>query len=144
MVTSFHRLRESRLDVGGSSSKICNMKMRLRLLLLVGFLGGNIASAQAPSSESRVTHLERFKPLAAPKPAGLLLKKGDRLAICGDSITEQKMYSRVMEDYLTMCVPELEVTVRQYGWGRGEGAGFLARLGHDWLGFPPDHVPARY
>jgi hypothetical protein len=25
----------------------------------------------------------------APEPTGLLLKKGDRVAICGDSITEQ-------------------------------------------------------
>ena len=38
--------------------------------------------------------LTRFRPVAAPAPAGPLLKDGDRLAICGDSITEQKMYSR--------------------------------------------------
>jgi len=41
--------------------------------------------------------------------------------ICGDSITEQKMYSLIIESYLTACVPELKITARQYGWG-GETA----------------------
>ena len=35
----------------------------------------------------------RFNPIKAPAPSGLLLRKNDRLAIIGDSITEQKMYS---------------------------------------------------
>jgi len=62
-------------------------------------------------------YFAKFKPWRAPHPSQLLLEKGDRLAVCGDSITEQKMYSRFMETYLTVCAPELEVTVRQYGWG---------------------------
>ena len=57
----------------------------------------------------------------APETAGLLLKKGDRLAICGDSITEQKHYSVLLETYLTACLPELDITCRQYGWS-GEAA----------------------
>lgn len=56
-----------------------------------------------------------FKPLKAPPARGLLLQPGDRLAICGDSITEQKMYSRILETYLTVCVPELRLQVRQFG-----------------------------
>ena len=52
-----------------------------------------------------------FDPKPAPQPGGLVLQKGDRLAICGDSITEQKMYSRVIETYLTVCVPQLEITM---------------------------------
>src|SRR5438067_1291158 len=111
--------------------------MRFNLILLVGFLSGQIAYAQAPASESRVTHLERFRPSPAPKPAGPLLKKGDRLAICGDSITEQKMYSRIMEDYLTVCVPDLMISVRQYGWGGERAPGFLARMTNDCLRFKP-------
>ncbi len=66
-----------------------------------------------------------------------MLKKDDRLAICGDSITEQKMYSRIMEDYLTMCVPELNVTVRQYGWSGERAPGFLKRMTNDCLRFHP-------
>jgi lysophospholipase L1-like esterase len=65
------------------------------------------------------------------------LRRGDRLAICGDSITEQKMYSRIMETYLTVCVPELGVTVRQYGWSGETAPGFLARMTNDCLRFHP-------
>jgi hypothetical protein len=80
---------------------------------------------------------EKFNPKPAPQPEGLLLKKGDKLAIIGDSITEQKMYSRVMETYLTVCVPQLEVTARQYGWGGETAPGFLSRMTNDCLRFEP-------
>ena len=79
----------------------------------------------------------KFHPKFAPRPAGLLLKKGDRLAIIGDSITEQKQYSRIMETYLTVCVPELEITARQYGWSGETASGFLARMTNDCLRFEP-------
>jgi hypothetical protein len=82
-------------------------------------------------------YFAQFDPKPAPQPTGLLLQKGDRLAICGDSITEQKMYSRVMETYLTVCVPELGVTVRQYGWGGEKADGFWRRMTNDVLGFKP-------
>jgi len=91
-------------------------------------------TAETKSSDST---LASFHPKPAPKSAKLLLKPGDRLAICGDSITEQKMYSRLIEDYLTMCVPELKVTVRQYGWGGERAPGFLARMTNDCLRFKP-------
>lgn len=81
--------------------------------------------------------LDPFHPDPAPQPAGLLLKPGDRLAICGDSITEQKMYSRLIEDYLTACAPQLKVTVRQYGWGGERAEGFLRRMTNDCLRFKP-------
>jgi lysophospholipase L1-like esterase len=73
----------------------------------------------------------------APDPAGLMLRKGDRLAICGDSITEQKRYSVIMETYLTACLPELEVTCRQYGWSGEQAGGFLNRMDSDVLRFKP-------
>jgi len=81
--------------------------------------------------------LAEYKLAPAPEPTGLLLKRGDRLAICGDSITEQKMYSRIIEDYLTMCVPELEISVRQYGWSGERAPGFRARMTNDCLRFFP-------
>jgi lysophospholipase L1-like esterase len=74
---------------------------------------------------------------ASDAPASVALKRGDRLAICGDSITEQKIYSRLMEDYLTACTPELEVRVRQYGWGGERADGFLKRMTNDCLRFKP-------
>jgi hypothetical protein len=100
--------------------------MRSRLILLLGFFVCTVGLAQTP-----------FSSLKGPKPPRLALKQGDRLAICGDSITEQKMYSRIMEDYLTMCVPELNITVRQYGWSGERAPGFLARMTNDCLRFKP-------
>jgi len=78
-----------------------------------------------------------YKPLKAPPADKLLLEQGDRLAICGDSITEQKMYSRIMETYLTVCVPQLDVTARQFGWSGEKAPGFLARMENDTLRFKP-------
>ena len=73
----------------------------------------------------------------APENTSPLLKKGDRLAICGDSITEQKLYSVLLETYLTACLPELEITCRQYGWSGEQAAGFLQRMENDVLRFKP-------
>lgn len=80
----------------------------------------------------------------APQPGELLIRKGDRLAICGDSITEQKMYSRLMETYLTVCVPQLEVSVRQYGWSGEKTDGFLRRMEKDCLTFNPTIATLAY
>ena len=38
-----------------------------------------------------------------------VLEEGDRLAIIGDSITEQKLYSKYIETYLLACHPELQI-----------------------------------
>lgn len=81
-----------------------------------------------------------FKPyegLKAAETPGLYLQEGDRLAICGDSITEQKMYSRLIETYLTACVPQLKVTCRQFGWSGEKADGFAARMKNDVLRFQP-------
>ena len=80
---------------------------------------------------------EKFTSLVAPAPGKLLLKTGDRLAICGDSITEQKMYSRIIETYLTVCAPELRISTRQYGWSGETAEGFLHRMTNDCLRFKP-------
>src|SRR3569832_1496466 len=105
-------------------------KLFWSFLLVAVFTGANAAEP----SDSLFTKYELKK---APETKTLLLRDGDRLAICGDSITEQKMYSRIMETYLTVAIPELHVTVRQYGW-RGETApGFLARMTNDCLRFTP-------
>ena len=96
--------------------------------------------------ESKPDHaaFASFHPRQAPQPGPLLLKEGDRLAICGDSITEQKMYSRLMEAYLTACVPHLRVTVRQYGWSGEKTDGFLRRMEQDCLTFAPTVATLAY
>ncbi|MEO8613642.1 MAG: SGNH/GDSL hydrolase family protein [Luteolibacter sp.] len=74
---------------------------------------------------------------SAPETSELLLKEGDRLAICGDSITEQKRYSVLIETYLTSCMPQLRITCRQFGWSGEQASGFLKRLKNDVLRFKP-------
>ncbi|HWX22381.1 MAG TPA: SGNH/GDSL hydrolase family protein [Candidatus Binatia bacterium] len=111
--------------------------MRLGMVLVLGLLAVNLVLAQSLEPKPTDACFERFQPVKAPGPAGLVLKRGDRVAICGDSITEQKMYSRLIEDYLTMCVPELNVSVRQYGWNGEKAVGFLARMTNDCLRFRP-------
>jgi lysophospholipase L1-like esterase len=111
--------------------------MRLKLILLLGFSACTLGLAQTLEHKPNDARLAPFKPVKAPQPSKLLLQQGDRLAICGDSITEQKMYSRLMEDYLTMCAPDLKVTVRQFGWSGETAPGFLARMTNDCLRFKP-------
>jgi len=101
-------------------------------------LGATLAQS-APPLETKPADpfFEKFQPLKARAVHGLLLHTGDRLAICGDSITEQKMYSRIIETYLTVCVPQLQITVRQYGWSGETAAGFRHRMQSDCLRFAP-------
>src|SRR5580698_9283452 len=107
--------------------------MRVLFILLIGFLGCSAAVSAELETKPDSPSLSNFQPLKAPKYSSLILKKGDRLAICGDSITEQKMYSRLIEDYLTMCAPQLDVSVRQYGWGGEKAWQFLKRMTNDCL-----------
>jgi len=111
--------------------------MRPILLFVLFGCTARLFAAQTFEPKPDEVAFEKFHPLKAPKPAGLLLKQGDRLAICGDSITEQRRYSRIMETYLTVCAPELDVAVRQYGWGGETASGFLARMTNDCLRFQP-------
>ena len=111
--------------------------MRSRTIVLLGLVACTLGLTQTFAQQTNGIRLEQFKPLKAPKPHGPFLRQGDRLAICGDSITEQKMYSRLIEDYLTVCDPELQVSVRQYGWGGERTPGFLARMTNDCLRFKP-------
>ena len=120
---------------------IANTIHPLRWLGLVAALcvavPGLAAAAVKLETKPADPFFERFNPVKAPPPGRLLLKTGDRLAIVGDSITEQKMYSRLIETYLTVCVPELKITARQYGWSGETAEGFLCRMTNDCLRFHP-------
>lgn len=111
--------------------------MRSKLVVLLGLVGCSLMAAPVLEPKPSDDFFDSFQPVKAPPASKLALKPGDRLAICGDSITEQRMYSRLMEDYLTMCVPELKLTVRQYGWGGETASGFLGRMTNDCLRFNP-------
>jgi lysophospholipase L1-like esterase len=68
-------------------------------------------------------------------PGGL--QPGDLVAICGDSITEQKIYSVDMADYLLMCQPQKNLSAIQFGWSGERAPQFAARMKNDALVFKP-------
>jgi lysophospholipase L1-like esterase len=76
--------------------------------------------------------------------SALILKKGQRVAVVGDSITEQKLYSRFIEMYLTVCLSELDLKVVQLGWGGETAGGFAGRMNNDLLPWHPDVVTTCY
>jgi lysophospholipase L1-like esterase len=129
-----HRKAYALISEGFDNKRIFHRFFMGTKIFLLGILSFTLAAA---ADETNSPNLSSFLPVQAPEPTHLVLRRGDRLAICGDSITEQKMYSRIMEDYLTMCVPELNITVRQYGWSGERAPGFLARMTNDCLRFEP-------
>ncbi|MDD4870749.1 MAG: SGNH/GDSL hydrolase family protein [Kiritimatiellae bacterium] len=121
-------------------SPMCFIKKLASFIFIAGlFCIVSCVSVQTSEFEIKPADpfFEKFTPTKAPETKGLILKTGDRLAICGDSITEQKKYSRIMETYLTVCVPQLKITARQYGWSGETAEGFLARMTNDCLRFHP-------
>ncbi len=105
--------------------------VRTRLLALVWCLLGSLLLAAVVSAQT-------------PPATGLVVKVGDRLAVAGDSITEQKLYSRYLELYLLACRPDLNTRVMQFGWGGERAAGFAARMANDLAGFQPTLVTTCY
>jgi lysophospholipase L1-like esterase len=81
---------------------------------------------------------------AAAQAAEPFLRADDRVAICGDSITEQRVYSVFVDDYLLMCRPAPRVTAVQFGWGGETSWQFLPRIEHDVLPFKPTIATIHY
>jgi lysophospholipase L1-like esterase len=75
--------------------------------------------------------------LLLPARADYLVQPNDVVAVCGDSITEQHLYSAFIEDYLLMCQPTAGQKVVQFGWSGEQAPAFLARLGTDVFPFKP-------
>lgn len=73
-----------------------------------------------------------------------LLPANARVAIIGDSITEQKLYSRYMEAYLLACTGRTDIHVFQFGWSGERAGGFAARLKNDLSVFNPNVATTCY
>ena len=67
-----------------------------------------------------------------------------RIAIVGDSITEQKLYSKFLECYLLACSGVSNVQVMQFGWGGETAGGFANRVENDLAAFHPTVVTLCY
>jgi lysophospholipase L1-like esterase len=73
-----------------------------------------------------------------------ILQKGQRVAIVGDSITEQKMYSRYIELYLLACLSHLDLNCVQFGWSGETANGFVNRMNNDMMPMKPNVVTTCY
>lgn len=65
------------------------------------------------------------------------LRAGDIVAICGDSITEQSLYSAFIETYLLACQPVRDVRTHQFGLSGETSLEFLFRIESDVMRFRP-------
>ena len=83
-------------------------------------------------------------PLAAPREseAGpeVQLHSGDRVVFYGDSITEQRTYTRYIQQYVYVRHPEWDVRFFNAGWGGDTATGALERLERDVLYLKPTLV----
>jgi len=105
--------------------RICNSKLSVVLLILVML---TMASAA----------------MAAPARDLARLQKGDFVAICGDSITEERIYSVYIQDYLLMCQPAAKLRTLQAGWDGEQAPGFLLRMENDVLTLGPNVATTCY
>ncbi len=69
---------------------------------------------------------------AAPLPPNA------RVAIIGDSITEQKQYSKFMDAYLLACTGRTDIKCFQFGWSGETAGGFKQRMENDLSVFRPN------
>jgi lysophospholipase L1-like esterase len=73
-----------------------------------------------------------------------LLPPNARVAVIGDSITEQKIYSKYIETYLLACTGRSDIHVFQFGWSGERAGGFAARLENDLAVFNPNVATTCY
>ncbi|HUT28675.1 MAG TPA: SGNH/GDSL hydrolase family protein [Sedimentisphaerales bacterium] len=82
--------------------------------------------------------------IAAPAQDTPRLQDGDFVAICGDSITEERIYSVYIQDYLLMCRPAANLRTLQAGWDGEQAPGFQRRMEYDVLTLGPDVATTCY
>jgi lysophospholipase L1-like esterase len=72
------------------------------------------------------------------------LKSGDRIALCGDSITEYGGYSAIVGTYLIACQSTPDLNYKSFGWAGETAAGFRKRLPVTILPYKPNVVTVLY
>jgi len=72
--------------------------------------------------------------------ADTILKSGDRVVFYGDSITEQRLYTRYIQQYIYCRYPKMKLNFYNAGWGGDTTVGALARLDRDVLVLKPTVV----
>jgi lysophospholipase L1-like esterase len=105
--------------------KICNSKHSIVLPVIMMLIMAIAAAAARAQDKPR-------------------LQEGDFVAICGDSITEERIYSVYMQDYLLMCQPAAKLRTLQAGWDGETAPGFLRRMEYDVLPLGPNVATTCY
>lgn len=72
--------------------------------------------------------------------ADFLLQPNDRVVFYGDSITEQRNYTRPFQDYVYARYPERKIRFFNAGWSGDQAGGALNRLNRDVFPLKPDVV----
>ena len=76
-----------------------------------------------------------------PAPEAFFFRDGDRAMILGDSITQQKQYSTMVESFVLSRFPGWNISFRNTGWA-GDTMGLRTRKGLD-AGFDRDIKPLK-
>jgi len=97
-------------------------RMTAAVVLVAGMVAGAVPAAGQP------THL----------------KTGDRVVFLGDSITEQRLYTNFVENYLVLRYPEMNLSFFNAGWGGDTAEGGARRLERDVLTLKPTVVTICY
>ncbi len=103
------------------------MRQRLVVCAFVTLAVTSAFAQQPPATPAPTKPAPATVAATAPAPIDAL-HDNDAVAICGDSITQQKLYSVYMEDYLLMCKPKSNVHAMQFGWDGEVVGGFLGRM----------------
>ena len=91
----------------------------------------------APLSRLILSAACLLTPFSARAAETANLPKDARVAVIGDSITEQKIYSKFIETYLLAVEGRPDIRVFQFGWSGETAGGFLARMKNDLAAFQP-------
>lgn len=108
------------------------MTPRLRPILLAALLTG----LSLPAAFGETKH--------GPQGVSTTLPPNARLAIVGDSITEQKVYSKFIETYLLASAGRHDIKFFQFGWSGERAGGFAVRMENDLSIFQPTAITLCY
>ncbi len=94
---------------------------------------------------ARVTSAAPVRQATPAATAPFYLHDGDTVVFYGDSITEQQMYARDIETYVTTRFPQMHVKFINSGWSGdkirgGTGGGIDVRLKRDVINYKPTVV----
>ena len=73
-----------------------------------------------------------------------VLQAGDVIALCGDSSTDEKVYTVMLEDYFLMCMSPLKLRTVQLGLGKDLAGRLADRIETGVLPFQPTIVTTSY